>query len=160
MEKRLTYEDFEKIGTISRLPEIEKEDYIKRHENFWKEDLEVAEKLVEISPRWALVAGYYAMHDFAKLFLAKKFNIKISGAFVHIATIEALKKFVEEEVVNKMNRAFEEVSVLPEFLEFARRERSKSQYYSKGYRNIDKNFVKTFLQQIVKPFIKKLKEMM
>jgi hypothetical protein len=59
-----------------------------------------------------------------------------------------------------MNRAFEEVSVLPEFLEFARRERSKSQYYSKGYRNIDKNFVKTFLQEIVKSFIKKLEEMM
>jgi hypothetical protein len=29
MEKRLAYEDFEKIGTISRLPEVEKEDYIK-----------------------------------------------------------------------------------------------------------------------------------
>jgi hypothetical protein len=31
MGKRLTYEDFEKIGTISKLPEIGKEDYIKRH---------------------------------------------------------------------------------------------------------------------------------
>jgi hypothetical protein len=74
--KRLTYEDFEEIGTITKLPEVEREDYIKRHENFWKEDLKVAEKLLEISPRWALVAGYYAMHDFAKLFLAKKVQHK------------------------------------------------------------------------------------
>jgi hypothetical protein len=36
MEKRLTYEDFEKIGTITRLPEIEKEDYIKRYEIYGK----------------------------------------------------------------------------------------------------------------------------
>jgi hypothetical protein len=122
--------------------------------------LEVAEKLVELSPRWALVAGYYAMHDFAKLFLAKKFNIKTSGAFVHIATIEALKKFVREGIAENISKAFEEVSVLPEFLEFARKERSKSKYYSKSYRNIDKNFVKTFLKEIVKPFIEKLEEMM
>jgi hypothetical protein len=160
MEKRLTYEDFEKIGTITKLPEVERKDYIKRHENFWKEDLKVAEKLLEISPRWALVAGYYAMHDFAKLFLAKKFNIKISGRFIHIATIEALKKFVEEQIVNKMSKAFEEVSILPEFLEFAKRERSKSQYYSKKFSDVNKNFVKTFLQEIVKPFIEKLKEVM
>jgi hypothetical protein len=59
-----------------------------------------------------------------------------------------------------MSKAFEEVSILPEFLEFAKRERSKSQYYSKKFSDVNKNFVKTFLQEIVKPFIEKLKEMM
>jgi len=160
MDEKLTYEDLIKKKVITKLPEVEKEDYIKRHEIFWKEDLEVAEKLTEMSPRWSLVAGYYAMHDFAKLFLAKKFDIKISGAFVHIATVEALRKFVEEEIANKMYKAFEDVSVLPEFLEFARRERSKSQYYSKKFSEVDKVFVQNFIQEIVKPFIEKLRSML
>jgi hypothetical protein len=101
LEKRLTYEDFEKIGTITRLPEVEKEDYMKRHEIF-------------------LERGLRSRRKTDRNFLAKKFNIKISGAFVHIATIETLKKFVKEEIAEKMNKAFEEVSILPEFLEFAR----------------------------------------
>jgi hypothetical protein len=153
MDKKLTYEDFEKMGIISKIPESEKEDYLKKHEKFYKEDLEIAEKLIEISPRWALIASYYAMHNFAKFFLAKKFNIKISGSFAHVATVEALKKFLKEEIIDKFERVSEEILALPEFLEFARRERSKSQYYSREFKEIDKKFVRSLIDEIVKLLI-------
>ena len=100
------------------------------------------------------------MHNFAKFFLAKKFNIKISGSFAHVATVEALKKFLKEEIIDKFERVSEEILALPKFLEFARKERSKSQYYSREFKEIDKKFVRSFIDEIVKPFINKLKELM
>jgi len=75
--------------------------------------------------------------QFCQTFSCKKFNIKISGSFAHVATIEALKKFLKEEVIDK----------------FARRERSKSQYYSRESKEIDKKFVRSFIDEIVKLLI-------
>jgi hypothetical protein len=111
MEK-MKYEDFVKLGTVRKLPEIEKKTYISFHEKAWKEDLETARNLVEKSPKWSVIAGYYAMHNLTKLFLAKKFNLKISGKFVHAATIEALRKFLKDKtLVKKLECALDEVSL-------------------------------------------------
>ena len=51
------------------LGEKEREDWIWFHENAYKEDLKLTEELMLKSPRWSIVAGYYAMHDLTKLYL-------------------------------------------------------------------------------------------
>ncbi len=156
---KLTYEELVKLGSIRKLGELEKKDYIKFYKDSWKEDLAVAETLVEKSPKWSIISGYYAMHDLAKLFLATK-GIKVSGKFVHVAVIEALRSVIEkEESIKLMEDAFEKVKFLPEFLEFARAERSKAQYYSKRLKTFSVREAREFLDDIVKPFIKNLKEL-
>jgi len=91
--------------------------------------------------------------QFCQTFLAKRFNIKISGSFAHVATVEALKNFLKEEIIDKFERVSEGILALPEFLEFARRERSRSQYYSREFREIDKKFVRSFIDEIAKLLI-------
>ena len=81
MDKKLKYEDFLRMGVIRRLPEVEREKYLSFHERLWKEDFRTCRLLINKSPRWSIISGYYAMHDLAKYLLAKKFNIKISGKF-------------------------------------------------------------------------------
>jgi len=72
----LSYDDFVRMKVIRKLPEIEKKAYLAFHEKIWKEDFETGKSLIKISPRWAVIEGYYSMHNLAKLFLAEKFNIK------------------------------------------------------------------------------------
>jgi len=156
---KLTYEDFIETGTIRKLSEVEKNAYVSFHEKIWKEDLETAKQLVEKSPRWSIIAGYYAMHDLAKLFLAKKFNLKISGKFDHAATIEALKRFLKnKDAIKKFEDALEAVPVelLPEYLELGKRERAKSQYYTRRFKEIDIKNAIEFLKEVVEPFVKTL----
>jgi len=157
MYKRLKYEDFVEIGTIRILPEIEKEDYIKFH---WKEDYETCKELIDKSPRWSIISGYYAMHNLAKLFLAKKFRIKISGKFVHAATIEALRKYLKEkDTLERLEKGKEELALeeISDIIEYAKRERAKFQYYSKIRVQINKNRARYFFENIVKPFVESLK---
>ena len=160
MYKRLKYEDFVEIGTIRILPEIEKEEYIKFHEKLWKEDYETCKELIDKSPRWSIISGYYAMHNLAKLFLAKKFRIKISGKFVHAATIEALRKYLKEkDTLERLEKGKEELALeeISDTIEYAKRERAKSQYYSKIRVQINKNQARYFFENIVKPFVESLK---
>ena len=82
MDKRLTYDELVKLGTIRKLGEMERRDYSKFYEDAWREDLNVAKEILHVSPKWSIISGYYAMHDLTKLFLAKK-GIKVSGKFVH-----------------------------------------------------------------------------
>ena len=158
MEK-MKYEDFVKIGTIRKLPEIEKKAYILFHEKVWKEDLETARELLEKSPKWCVIAGHYAMHNLAKLFLAKKFNLKISGKFVHAATIEAIRKFLKDKTITqKFEESLDVIPLeeVPEFLESGKRERARSQYYYGRLKEITINNAREFLKEIVEPFIKTL----
>ncbi len=160
MEKKLNYEYLVKIGTIKKLPEVEKHKYIEFHDKLWKDDIKVAEKLVNENPRWSIIAGYYAMHNISKMILALKFNIKISGKYVHAAVIESLKKyFREHNLADKLKNAAMNMTLdeIPELLEIARRERSKAQYYSNRNTEISSKKAKEFLNEIVYPFIEVVK---
>jgi len=153
----LSYDDFVRMKIIRKLPEIEKKAYLAFHEKIWKEDFETGKSLIKISPRWTVIAGYYSMHNLAKLFLAKKFNIKISGKFVHAATIEAIKNFLrKKQVVQKLEKACELIPVeeLPEFLKVGKKERTKSQYYAGRLVEITAKDAEEFFEEIVEPFVK------
>ena len=159
MDKKLDFEDFLKMKVIKKIPETERKSYLSFHEKIWKEDCNTSKFLIKRSPRWAVIAGYYAMHNLAKYFLAKKFNLKISGKFVHAATIEALRKFLkEEDIVHRLEKAkkFLPLEELPEFLELGRRERAKSQYYIGRPIRISIKEAKWFFSEIVEPFIKSM----
>jgi len=162
MDKKFSYEEFVRIRTIKKLAEVERESYISFYEKVWKEDFETAKRLLKINPRWAVIAGYYAMHNLAKLFLAKKFNLKISGKFVHAATIEALKKFLKERKIIKrfeLSIKFVPVEELPELLEAGKRERSKSQYYVGRSLEISSREAYYFFKEILEPFVKSLEKL-
>ncbi len=172
-----TYRDLVDFGTISQLTEVEKDFYTSYHEENYKEDIKMSQSMLTTSPKWSVIAGYYAMHNMTKLFLAKKFNLKITGKFIHEAVIEALKKYIEDEAVkskllellNKSKKEFElmdlnleDKEILPFVLGEAKRERSKAQYY-KHY-NISKQTTegdsKKFSDSIIQPFVKIILEMM
>jgi len=173
----LTYKDLVDFGTIGQLTEVEKDFYISYHQENYKEDIKISQSLMTTSPKWSVVAGYYAMHNLAKLFLAKKFNIKVAGKYIHEAVIEALKKHIGDgtvrnkllELLDKSRIEFELIGlnledkeILPFVLSEAKRERSKVQYY-KHY-NISKKVAtgesKKFSDSIVQPFVKIVLELM
>lgn len=59
---------------ISRISELELDRYTNFFENSYKDNLNHSKENLTKFPRWSIVSGYYAMHDIAKLFIAK--NIK------------------------------------------------------------------------------------
>ncbi len=75
---------------ISRIGEFEIERYINFFQNSYEDDLAHANENVDKFPRWSIISGYYAMHDMAKLFIAKKFRIKILKE-VHSTTIKVMR---------------------------------------------------------------------
>jgi hypothetical protein len=160
---KFSYEDFVRVKTIKKLPEIEKESYLSFHEKIWKEDFETGKSLIKMSPRWSVIAGYYAMHNLSKFFLAKKFNIKISGKFVHAATIEALRKFLKKKgIIQKIERAtkFIPIEELPDLLEVGKKERTRSQYYAGRLIEITSKGAEEFFKNIVEPFVKAIEELL
>lgn len=158
-----------KLKAIARLNETEKENYLKFFESTYKDNLSASSDNLNLHPRWSIIAGYYAMHDIAKLFLAKKYNIKIVER-VHFATIISLSNFIEEnkneillalDLLKKAKEIFDVniIGVKPEdlvyFLKKGRREREKAQYYSSktDLSKISEN-AHHFLNDLVNPFIK------
>jgi len=152
---------------MNKLNEIEREIWVSFHEFAYKDDLNLAEKILNEHPRWAIIIGYYAMHDIAKLYLGKVHNIKISGREVHKQTIDALKSVIkdkkEKERITKLLEIAEkeireiQPDLIPYLLITGKKERGKAQYYSS--RVLTKNIAykrKTiwFINKIVKVFIK------
>ena len=77
-----------------------------------------------------------------------------------MGVIEALRFILKEEKVVKLaEKAFNIVSVLPEFLEFAKMERSKAQYYSRRPKKFSVREAEEFMERIVEPFIKAMVEL-
>lgn len=172
------FEDFKEQGTISDLQFLEEADYLRFHEISYREDLEVAERLIPFSPRWGVVAGYYAMHDATKLFLGKVHKLKLSGKFIHEAVIEALRTVLKDEEPKK--RALELLeearetyqvfdswsneAVIPLVLRKSKEERGKAQYYSRNFQQvITPEYQKkalSFLNGVVRPFLELMGGMM
>lgn len=114
--------------------------WIKFHEHVYKEDQEMANKVLTDSPRWSIIMAYYAMHNLSKLYLAKVHNLKISGRDVHAQTIFFISKYVKQEarkIIPLLQQAKEEfdaitssnIWVIHQLLSKGRDERTKVQYY-------------------------------
>lgn len=170
----MKFEEIQKQGAISNLPRAEKEKYAGFHKDTYKDDLRAAEALFTVSPRWTIIAGYYAMHDIAKLYLAEKHGLKITGRGVHLAAIVALRKVLSdkkameqairllreaEDIYEIFSSPFKE-KVIPVILSKGRDEREKSQYYSDKYERLAFEKSAEFNEQVVRPFIELMENML
>lgn len=153
----------------------EKEIYVRWHDYAYQEDLESAELLVEKHPRNSIVLGYYSMHNIAKRYLGDVFSIKIPHDDTHSMTLKALKEKIDKEVTRKrvielMKKAQEEYEIFskpkPELLSALLRhgssERKSHSYYQskqEGEKRAGSEKAREFIDMIVKPFIKIMKEL-
>lgn len=166
------FQEFIKKGFILKLNELEKQRYLDFFKFTYKDNLITAQDNLTIHPRWAIIAGYYAMHDIAKLYLAKQYSIKIVSR-VHRTTLITFENFItnkqiEDSLVllykageifnknilgiNKEDFAF--------YLRKGMKERGKSQYYHPSNENIaNQKDAKYFLDEIVIPFIKLMEKL-
>jgi hypothetical protein len=83
----VTLNDFREKGSVKDLLPNEREDYFKYLNFTYIDNLKASDFNILKFPRWSIISGYYAMHDIAKLFLGKKYNLKLSFPNVHAATI-------------------------------------------------------------------------
>ena len=153
-----------------KLPATEIENYVKFHENAFKEDLAHAERNVFEFPRWSIISGYYCMHDVTKLFFAKNYGLKITSPGIHIKTIRALEHFINDEKLKvKLLKLLKEAKnvyfnaerlkekVLPVLLKKGKEERGKSQYYTEDFTKssvVDSKKADYFLETVVRPYVK------
>ena len=172
MEKN---EDELKPKPWTNLPATEAKNYILFHKNAFEEDLKHSEKNILQFPRWSIISGYYCMHNITKLFLAYKFNIRISSPEIHSKTIDALYNFIrDDELKKKLIELLKEAKtiyysaerlkekILPALLIKGKQERGKAQYYSEDYsakENINAQKASYFLETIVKPYVGILREL-
>jgi len=149
-------------GKVSKIRELELERYINFFENSYKDNLEHCKQTVESFPRWSIISGYYAMHDITKLFLAKKFRLKIEKE-VHATTIKVLKELIKNrKILNLIERGYREFINLANDLSEAKKERIKAQYYT-GTEFIKEQFRKKsieFLRDVVNPYIEKINKLL
>lgn len=159
----------------TKLPDTEREDYAAFHENAYGEDLRHSDKNLLEFPRWSIISGYYAMHDITKLFLARKFGIKMPAEHTHEITIRALEEFIKEaelrnkilELLKKAEITYYDIDrlrerVVPVLLRHGRRERGRSQYYNPEQQQQSEQPSQTaasrkaafFIENIVKPYVK------
>jgi hypothetical protein len=159
-----------------KLPATEQENYITFHEQAYSEDLKHAEHNSIKFPRWSIISGYYAMHDITKLFLAKKFNIKITSPDIHIKTILAVEEVItNKKLKDKLIELLQEAKTtyynierlkeksLPVLLKKGKQERGKAQYYTQDYtdkKNINAQKATYFIEEIVRPYIKLIQELL
>ncbi len=152
---------------VTKLNEVERNLWIKFHEHTYKEDLSLAEEIADRYPRWAIISGYYAMHDITKLYLGKNYSIKISGQNVHKQTIDELKKVIEDknrELIRLLETAEKEIkeigiNSIPYLLILGKKERGKAQYYSYSQRIDYSKKARWFLDEIVKIFVRAIENM-
>lgn len=158
------------------LPATEKENYLAFHRTVSKEDLKHAENNILDFPRWSIISGYYCMHNLTKLFIAERFNTKISSPDIHAKTIEALEYFIRDDKLKEKllvllkeakdiyysTERFKE-KTLPVLLKRGKQERGKAQYYSEDYTEKSKaNSQKAayFLDKNVRPYVELIKGLM
>ena len=146
---------------ISRISELELGRYVNFFENSYKDDLNHSKENLDKFPRWSIISGYYTMHYMSKLFLAKKFRIKIEKE-VHSTTIKVLRILSKRKDLTKLlETGYKEFQNLIIELEMGKKERIKAQYYT-GTAYLEKVYrdrAKYFLNNIVEKFISKMKEL-
>ncbi|MBS3071473.1 hypothetical protein J4408_00625 [Candidatus Pacearchaeota archaeon] len=116
----MTIEESLKKGLITKIVETEIQRYTNFFTNSYKENLEHCKFNIEKFPRWSIISGYYAMHDLTKLFLAKKFQIKID-AKVHKRAIKIMEEITKDkELLNLLKIGYEEFTKMAADLEEAK----------------------------------------
>ncbi len=151
-----------KKGLISKIVETELQRYLNFFEQSYKENRDCAEYLTETFPRWSMIAGYYAMHDLTKLFLAKQFLIKVELR-VHKTTVELMQIICKDkELLSLLQSGYEEFLKMANDLAEAKQERIKAQYYtgSEFMKGKYKEKAAQFVKEIVRPYLKKLGNLM
>lgn len=151
----------------------EKRKWIEFLGNAYKEDRKLAEDVILKFPRWSIIAGYYAMHDLAKLYLAKAHNIKITGEGMHAETLFLLKQHLAEsdekkKIISLLEEADEEYSILRQgkvhlLLKQGKDERASAQYYlGRNDDMFNREFSRNasyFLEKLVDVFIRIMEKM-
>lgn len=151
-----------KENKISRINELELERYTNFFEYSYKDNLKHCKSNLNKFPRWAIISGYYAMHDITKLFLAKKFKIKIDYE-VHATTIKVLKELIKnKEIIDLIDAGYKEFLSLANDLYEARKERVKVQYYigTKFMHEEHLRKAKQFYDSIILDYLLKIKELL
>jgi hypothetical protein len=161
-----TLYEFRAQGTITDLGPIEKGPYTSFLGITYQDNVKASEFLLVKFPRWSIIAGYYAMHDITKLFLAKQYSLKLSRPEVHAATIQALRELIKrKDIISLLEKAedeYDQIISLHLALLQAKDEREKTQYYTSEKKEAAVNMQKAsyFLEKLVKPYLKLVKELM
>ena len=147
---------------ISKISELELERYTNFFDNSYKDNLEHCKSNLDKFPRWAIISGYYAMHDITKLLLAKRFRIKIELE-VHATTIKVLSELIKnKEILILIERGYKEFLSLANDLAEGKKERVKAQYYT-GTEFMHKEYLKrakSFYETAVLMYVEKIKELL
>lgn len=149
-------------GKVSKINDLELNRYMNFFENSYVDNLNHCKANLGQFSRWAIISGYYAMHDITKLLLAKKFRIKIEFE-IHSTTIKVLRELVEsKEILNLIERGYKEFLTLAQDLYEAKKERIKSQYYTgtKFMHEEYKREAKEFYETVVLKYLEKIKELL
>ncbi len=149
-------------GKVRRIAELELDRYLNFFVHSSEDNLQHSKAVIDTFPRWSIISGYYAMHDRAKLFLAKKFRLQMELE-VHATTIKVLREvLLNKELLNLLERGYAEFISLANDLAQAKEERVKSQYYT-GTTYMEEEYrkkAKSFLQEVVEPFLSKMEELL
>lgn len=149
-------------GKVSKISELELDRYVNFFENSYKDNLEHSKANMGKFPRWAIISGYYAMHDITKLLLAKKFRIKIELE-VHATTIKVLRELIKsKDILTLIEKGYKEFLSLANDLAEAKDERVKVQYYT-GTAFMHQEYLKRakeFYETVVLKYLEKIKELL
>ena len=148
---------------LFRINEFEIERYVNFFNNSYLDNLEHARFVLNKYPRWAIISGYYAMHDIAKLFLAKEYGLKLGYFDVHLTTIKVLSEILEDEkIVEIIQESYDDYIDLSEDLNKAKKLRAKTQYYTgSDFSKLEfEKKAREFVELKVCLFIKKIKALM
>lgn len=151
-------DEFVEKGLAKKIIETELQRYIDFLTNSYKENLEHCKLVLKSFPRWSIISGYYAMHDITKLFLAKKFQIKID-AKVHKTVIRIMEKIIEDKTLLKLLKiGYEEFTKMAADLVEARNQRQRAKYYtgSEFMKEKYKQEAEIFLNETVSLYIEKI----
>lgn len=147
---------------ISKISELELERYVNFFDNSYKDNLEHSKANLTKFSRWAIISGYYAMHDITKLLLAKKFRIKVESE-VHATTIKVLRELIKnKDILNLIEKGYKEFLTLAQDLDEAKKERIKAQYYTGTEFMYEeyKERAREFYDDVVLIYLRKIKELL
>ena len=153
-----------------KLSPLERDRYILWQKENAELDLQDAEAILEKSKKWSIIAGYYAMHNAAKYYLGKVFNIKITAPSAHDDTLKILESTLIKsptykeikKLIEKAKKEFEsligaDASTIATQYKVGKEKREKQTYYSRF--SGKKEDALKFLNEIVKPFLKIIMEL-
>ncbi len=155
-------EQYLEKGIIKKIVETEIERYTHFLTSSYKENLEHCKFNLEKFPRWSIISGYYAMHDITKLFLVKKFQIKIDIK-VHKTVLRITEEITKDkEILNLLKVGYEEFTKMASDLTEAREERQQAQYY-RGTEFLEKKYKEKaplFLNNTVNSYLTKINSLL